>query len=144
MPDPSFALRQSSSGPVVTGTPGDVLTFDPGGQTVSGKPPGKLTTIDVVASGPATVCDFTRARSVHVEMEVNTTLSIVWPPVDMVVIVRLIQGAGGGFVASFPAEVKFTDNAPPTWSTTPGHWDQIAIDWDGVTGTASYGLNYGP
>lgn len=38
MTDPSFALRVPASGPVVTGTPGNVLTFGADGRTVSGQP----------------------------------------------------------------------------------------------------------
>lgn len=36
----SFKLRAGSSGPVVMGTPGDVLTIDPSGDTVSPQPAG--------------------------------------------------------------------------------------------------------
>ena len=33
MPNPSFVLRSAPSGPVLTGTPGYVLTVDAGGRT---------------------------------------------------------------------------------------------------------------
>ncbi len=40
MTDPVFKLRAGQSGPVVTGTPGHVLTFDASGDLVSGQPGG--------------------------------------------------------------------------------------------------------
>lgn len=40
MTDPSFKLRVSSSGVPLKGTPGNVLTFNPDGESVSGKPGG--------------------------------------------------------------------------------------------------------
>jgi hypothetical protein len=40
MVDPSFKLRVASSGPVVKGTPGNVLTFNADGESVSGQPGG--------------------------------------------------------------------------------------------------------
>jgi hypothetical protein len=40
MTDPSFTLRAGQSGPVLKGTPGNVLTFNADGETVSGKPGG--------------------------------------------------------------------------------------------------------
>lgn len=40
MPDPSYKLRVASSGPVLRGTPGNVLTFGPDGESVSGQPGG--------------------------------------------------------------------------------------------------------
>lgn len=56
MPDPSFALRAAPSGPVLVGTAGNVLTFDAGGRTVSGKPlpSGGLTSFNG-RSAPAVV-----------------------------------------------------------------------------------------
>lgn len=38
MTDSSFILRAAASGPVVQGTPGNVLTFDADGRSVSGQP----------------------------------------------------------------------------------------------------------
>jgi len=40
MTDPKFKLRAGSSGPVVKGTPGHVLTFNADGESVSGQPGG--------------------------------------------------------------------------------------------------------
>ena len=40
MTDPAFTLRAGPSGPVVIGTPGYVLTFNPDGRSVSGQPGG--------------------------------------------------------------------------------------------------------
>lgn len=105
---------------------------------------GQLTPVDVVADSPTTDLDFTASRKVNLTLDESTELDIEWPTVPQVVVLRVYQGPGGSFVPTFPAEVRFPGNVVPTWSTATGKWDELSIDWDGTTGTASYGLDYGP
>ncbi len=70
--------------------------------------------------------------------------AITGPAEPQVVIIQVVQGAGGPFTPAFPTEVKFAGNVLPIWSTIAGHWDELAIHWDGTHGTVSFGTNYSP
>ena len=149
MPAP-YLLREGTSGPEVSGPPGYILVFDPSGQTLSPQPEAGTESVEPVrinATDPITHLDFrfdTGAKSYFVTLLANTTLSILWPPTSRVVLCRIIQGGGGGFVPTFPPEVKFPGNVPPTWTATSSHWDQLVLYWDRLNATPSFGLNYGP
>jgi hypothetical protein len=101
---------------------------------------GQLTPLVVLATTGATAIPFNQSRKINLTLGVNTTLVITWPTVPQVVVLRIYTG---GFTPTFPATVKFPSNVVPSWSAA-GKWDELSIDWDGTTGTASYGLNYGP
>lgn len=105
---------------------------------------GQLSPVEVVADSPSTALDFTASRKVNLTLDESTELAITWPTVPQVVVLRIYQGPGGSYVPTFPPEVRWPGNVVPTWSTGVGKWDELSIDWDGTSGTASYGLDYGP
>jgi len=140
-----FVLRSAPSGPLLTGPEGDVLTADGNGR-VSFQPLGSLNTQLVTASTPNTALDFNtpQTRKFVVTLDASTTFQITWPTTPSVVIIQLKQGAAAPFTPTFPSEVRFAGGVLPIWSTVAGHWDELAIDWDGVHATVSFGTNYSP
>jgi hypothetical protein len=137
------SLRAGNSGPVFDGYPGDVLTSRGNGQSVFAVGSSGAQ-VAVTASTPLTELDYDGVRSFLVTLDASTLFAIAWPDLPRVVILRIIQGGTGSHVPMFGPEVKFTGSVVPTWTAAPGHWDELAIDWDGTTATVSYGLNYGP
>lgn len=141
-----WTLRAGTSGAVVSGPAGYVLTADADG-SVSWAPGVQLETLEVTATDAVTALDLTGVNDCVVTLNVSTTLAIVWPAFSRVVLLELIQGPGGGKVPTFGAEVRFANNnATPVWATVAGHYDQLALRWDARRGraTASYADNYLP
>lgn len=145
MSNPDYNLRAGASGPAVSGPAGDVLIALANGK-VQFQPQGELNTQFVTATLPVTALTFTtpQTRKIVVTLDATTTFDITWPTTPRVVIIQVKQGAGAPFTPTFPSEVKFAGGVLPVWSTVAGRWDELAIDWDGVHGTVSFGTNYSP
>jgi hypothetical protein len=118
----------------VNGTDRKLLLLDTAQNTIQVKQ-------DVAASTATTSISWANGNLANITMTSNTTFTLTSPVVGTY-IMKLIQGGGGGFTATYPANFLFSGGIAPTLTTTAGKVDVITAVYDGTNYYCSYVLNF--
>jgi len=95
----------------------------------------------VAASTTTTTVNWVSGNVADITLTSNTTFTLSNPVIGTYII-KLTQGGAGGFLATWPATIKWSGGIAPVLTTTAGKIDIITLVWDGTNYFGSYALNF--
>jgi hypothetical protein len=95
----------------------------------------------VAASTATTTVNWVSGNVADITLTSNTTFTLSNPVIGTYII-KLTQGGAGGFLATWPATIKWSGGIAPVLTTTAGKVDIITLVWDGTNYFGSYALNF--
>ncbi len=94
-------------------------------------------------SGAGINIDWTAAQKQKLTLTAAPAAITFTSPVGVTnVLLRLVQDAGGGKTAAWPASVKWVGGAAPVLSIAPGAVDIVSFYFDGVNFFGTFGLGF--